>query len=146
MINQPDEARKYAGEASELLKQIGSNLYDPKLLLAQLAWLNGDYKEAKALYMDIRTRLGLLGEKNTRAVAIGLLGSIALEEGEFDQARILLQECIATARELQNYFIIANRLIELGNLFYMNGNFAEFKLEYREGLSLAKEISLRREI
>ena len=142
IINQPDEARKYAAEASELLKQIGSNLYDPKLLLAELAWLTGDYKEAKALYEEIQTGLGLLGEKNTRSVAIGFLGTLALEEGDFVQARILLEASLATAREIQNYTLVSVLLIELGNLFYLEGNLDEFKRKYQESIPLVKKLTI----
>jgi predicted ATPase/class 3 adenylate cyclase len=142
MTNQPDEARKCAQEASELLKQIGSNMHDPEFIFGAIAWLHGDYKEAKAMYMDIQTRLGLLGEKNVRSAAIGLLGSLALEEGDFGQAHIFLEESLATARELQNYFFIVLRLIEIGNLFYLEGKPDEFKRKYREGLSLAKKLNV----
>jgi non-specific serine/threonine protein kinase len=142
MINQPEEARKYAEEASELLKQIGSNVADAEFLFASMAWLKGDYKEAKALYMVIQTRLGLLGERNVRSAAIGTLGSLALEEGDFGQARRFLEESLATSRELQNNFLTVIRLIEIGNLFYLEGYFDEFKQKYREGLSLAKKLNV----
>jgi predicted ATPase len=141
MIDQPEEARKYAVEASELWKQIRANPYDPKFLFGELAWLNGDYKDAKAIYMDIQTYLGLIGEKNVRSAAIGLLGSLALEEGDFGQARIFLEESLTTARGLQNTFFIVIRLLEIGNLFYLEGKPEEFKQRYQEGLSLAKTLN-----
>ena len=141
-IGQPEEARNYAEEASELLKQIGSNTYEPKFLFGAMAWLSGNYNEAKAIYADIQTHLSLSGEKNMRSSAIGLLGSLALDEGDLGQARIFLEQSLATARELQNYVFIVFRSIELGNLFYLEGNPEEFKRKYREGLSLAKKLNL----
>jgi tetratricopeptide (TPR) repeat protein len=142
MINQLDEARKYAAEASELLQQIGSNLHDPRLLLAELAWLTGDYKEAKALYKEIQVRLGLLGEKNISSSTIGILGTLALEEGDFGLARVLLEDSLATAREVQNNFDMLIRLIEIGNLFYLEGKPDEFKRKYQESVPLVKKLPL----
>lgn len=141
-IDQPEEASKYAEEAGDLLKQIGSYTYDPQYLFAAMAWRNGEYQEAKAIYMDIQTHLGLLGEKNNRSAAVGLLGSLALDEGDFGQAQIFLEESLATARELQNHFFIVSRLIDLGSLYYLEGNAEEYKRKYREGLSVAKKLTL----
>ena len=138
---QLDEAEKYAEEATSLLNQIRSDIYEDKFVFAAIAWLKGDYKKAKAIYMDIQAHLGLLGEKNTRAAAIALLGSIALEEGDFGQAHVFLQESLATARELQNHFFIVLRLIEIGNLFYLEGKPDEFKRAYQEGLALSKKLN-----
>jgi predicted ATPase len=142
VTNQPEEARKCAEEASALLKQIGSHPYEPEFIFGAIAWLHGDYKEAKAIHMDVQTRLGLLGEKNVRSAAIGTLGSLALEEGDFRQARMFLEKSLETARELQNYFFIVMRLIELGNLSYLEGSTDEFKRKYQEGLHLARKLNV----
>ena len=117
-------------------------MYTPKFLFGAMAWSHGHYQEAKDNYMDIETRLALLGEKNIRSAAIGHLGSLALEEGNFGQAHILLEESLGTAREVQNHFFIALRLIEIGNLYYLEGNTDEFKKKYQEGLSLTKKLNL----
>ena len=142
MIQQPETARKYAEESKSLLEQIGAQGYDPRFLFAAMEWLDGNYKEAKAIYMEIQTRLGILGEKNMRSAAFGLLGSLALEEGDVGQAHLFLEESLATAQELQNYSFIVLRLIELGNLYYLEGNTDECKRKYQEGISLAKKLSL----
>jgi predicted ATPase len=142
MANQPEDARKYTEEASALLKEIGSTMYDPRSLFAVMAWLKSDYKEAKAIYMDIQSRLGLLGEKNMRSSIIGILGSLALDEGDLGQARLFLEESLKTARELQNHYFSMLRLMALGNLSYLEGNLEEFKRRYREGLSLAQKLTI----
>lgn len=107
-----------------------------------MAWLKSDYKEAKAIYMDIQTHLGLLGEKNMRSSIIGILGSLALDEGDLGQARLFLEESLKTAQELQNHYFSMLRLMALGNLSYLEGNVEEFKRRYREGLSLAQKLTI----
>jgi len=140
MIEQFDLARKFAAEASELSKQIGSHLNEPNTLLSEIAWVIGDYKTAKSLMMEIQVRHGLLGEKNIRSALIGFLGSILLEEGDFGQARILLEDSLATALELQNTYFIVVQLIELGNLSYLERDLNEFKRKYRESTYVAKNL------
>jgi predicted ATPase/class 3 adenylate cyclase len=142
LISQLDKAGKYAEEGRELLKQIGSNIYQPEILLAELAWVNGDYKEARAEYTDLQARLRLLGERNVRSGVILHLGSIALEESDFDQAHSLLKESLTTAQELQNYFFVVEASFEIGNLYYLEGNLDEFKQRYREGIAMAKKLLL----
>jgi predicted ATPase/DNA-binding XRE family transcriptional regulator len=139
-LNRINDAKKYAEEADILLKQIGSRVSLSSMLFAEIAWLEGNYKEAKSYYVELYERFGLIGEKNQRSAMIASLGLLALEQGDLDQAQANFEEGLATAREIDNEVFIARRLPELGNVYYQQGNIEKFKQSFIEGLSLAKEL------
>jgi len=140
-LNRLDEAVKYAEEADLLFNQIGSNISTSSFLFAMIAWLNGDYKKAKRLYMEMQERFGLIGEKNLRSLIIAELGLISMEQGEFEQARVQLDEALATAREINNIRSIAGRLVELGINYYLQGNFKKSKAYFVEGFVELKSLN-----
>jgi len=136
-----DEARKYAEEANTLWKQIGLNINSTSLVFALIAWSNGEYELAKSYYIEMRDDLGVLGEKSQRSGVVSALGLLAIEEGNLHQAQTHLEEALATARELDYRPFIAQRLIELGNLFYVLGKQKQFKQNLQEGILLASRIN-----
>jgi predicted ATPase/class 3 adenylate cyclase len=138
--NQVDEARKHARAADDLCKQIGSTRNTASFFFAELAWLNGVYEKARSIYIDMQERLGLLGEKNLRSAVIADLGVLALEQGDIKQAQAYIEESLATAREIDNKHFIANRLAELANVFYFQGNREMCKQYFRESTSRRKEL------
>jgi len=138
VFNGVNQARKYAEEADMLFKQIGSNIMFTSSLFAEFAWLNGDYKEARAFYMEMQERLGLLGDKEIRSAIITKLGRLAMEESNLDQAQAYLEEALATARELEHNTYIMHSLADLGNAFYLQGYIETFKQNFIEGIRLAK--------
>jgi predicted ATPase/class 3 adenylate cyclase/tetratricopeptide (TPR) repeat protein len=140
-FNHLDEAKKYAEEAKMLFNQIGENVNESGRFFAQIAWLEGDYEKARAILMELQERFRLLGDRNIRSLVIADLGFLALEEGDLYQAHTYLEEALATARELGIKDSIVWRLAELGNAFYLEGKFEEFKQNYRESFLLAKELS-----
>jgi len=141
-FNRVNEANKYAEEADMLFKEIGSNISTTSFLLAKVAWLNGNYKKARSLYMEMQERYGLLGEKNIRSFVIASLGQLAIEEGNLAQAQAYMEEALETARELEDRTRIAYRLVVLGITYYLQGNIEKFKQHLMEGIRLAKGLSI----
>lgn len=137
--NQIDERIKYVEEADMLYKQIGSGFNWTSMAFAEKAWLKGNYKEARATFTEMQERLGLLGEKNSRSVVVANLGLLEAEEGNFVQAYTYLEEALVTARALGNQDFIALRLIQLGNVHYLEGKIEQFKRNYRESYFLVKD-------
>jgi len=143
-FNRLDESRKYAEEADLLFKQIGTNLNYSHSLFAEMAWVRGDYKEARKILMEIRERSYALGDQNTMARINADLGILELEEQDLYRARTYLEGSLASAREVGNKNSIASRLAELGNTSYLEQSMQEFKQNYRESFLLARELGILR--
>jgi tetratricopeptide (TPR) repeat protein len=135
--NQVDEAIEYAEESDMLYKQIGSESSSiNSLLFAEIAWSNGDTQKARSLFMELYQRFSVLGEKGFRSNSIGRLGLLAMEEGDLDRARAYLEEALLIEREAGWKPWEAFYLIELGHLFYLQGNLERFRQNVRESFSL----------
>jgi tetratricopeptide (TPR) repeat protein len=104
-------------------------------VFARIAWLDGNFKEAQSLYLELIERLALLGEKAFRSDATAELGLLAIEQGNLQQAQIYLEQALTLAHGAGREHKIALRLIELSNLFYLQGNLNEFRQNTRDGLS-----------
>lgn len=141
-FNRLDEAKKHAEESNALFKLIGSNNNSSGFTFAEIAWLRGNYKEAKAFYMEMQERFALLGEKNVRSAVVANLGILATEEGDFEKAHIYLEEALAIAQDIRNQDFIVRRLIEMGNVYYLEGNIEAFKRNYKEGFLSVKAVDL----
>jgi hypothetical protein len=59
-----------------------------------------------------------------------------MEEGDLDQARTYLEEGLTLEHEIGSKPWIAFYLVELGNLFYLQGDLEQFKQRIREGFAL----------
>jgi predicted ATPase/DNA-binding XRE family transcriptional regulator len=136
-IDRLDEARERAEEADMLCKQIGiRRLGERSFVLAAIAWLEGDLQKARAIYVKMHERCGLLGEKHYRSVSLSQLGLLALEEGDVDQAQAYLEQGLLLSRAAGSPVYSAMRLAELSNLFYRQQNIEGFRQNAREALSL----------
>ena len=138
--NQLEDALKYVEEASMLFRQIGSGMNRAGFIFAGMAWLRGDYDQARSILMEMQEGFALLGEKNVRSAVIAQLGVLASEEGKLDQAHTYLEEALVIAREVGSYSLVVLRLAELGNAFYLEGKIEEFRQEYRKSFSSAKDL------
>ena len=135
---QIDEARESAQAADDICKQIGSTVNFVSSFFAELALVDGDYQKATSLYVDIQERYGLLGEKNSRSVAIAKLGLLAMEQGNLKQAQTYFEEAHAIAREIGNKTFVAEYLAELGAIFYLQGSLEKCKQNIRDSVYLIK--------
>jgi predicted ATPase/class 3 adenylate cyclase/tetratricopeptide (TPR) repeat protein len=141
-FNHLDETKLLADEAKFLFKQIGSNINELGFLFGSMAWLEGDYQNARFVYMEMQERFGLSGEKNFGMMATEMLGCLAFEEGKFNQAQIYFEKSLATAREIKDKAATVWQLAELGNTCFAEGNVKEYQHNYRESFLLAKDVSL----
>ena len=138
-VDQVDKAKESAEESDRLYKQIGSeqSSINP-LLFADIAWSNGDRQTARSLLTELHQRFSLLGEKGFRSNSAGRLGLLAMEEGDLDQAQMYLEEALSIEREAGWRPWEAFYLIELGHLFYLQGNIERFKQYSKEGFALRR--------
>ncbi|HLO17983.1 MAG TPA: hypothetical protein VK206_24345, partial [Anaerolineales bacterium] len=142
ILGRLDEAIRYAREADILIQPIGFSLNPTSFLFAELAWLKGNYEEAKSRYLEMQERFGLIGEKNTRSAIIASLGLLEMEQGNLTQAQSHFEEALSTAREIGSKDFIVRRLAELGIAFYLQGDIGKCRQNLREGVLLIKGLSL----
>jgi predicted ATPase/DNA-binding XRE family transcriptional regulator len=139
--NRVNEAMEYLKEAERLYGQIGvANISMNLFLVAEIAWSKGDYQKARSLYMSLEQHLSLLGIKFIRSRCIGMLGSLAMDEGDLDQARVYLEEALILQREFGSKPGVAIYLAELSNLFYLQGKLTEFKQNFRDSVALKNSL------
>jgi len=135
--NQVHAARECAAESDRLYLEIGSESTSVNAaLFAEIAWSQGDTRKSQALYMELRQRCSLLGVRSYSSLCTANLGLLAIEAGALDQARAYLEDALALAREAGWKLLIAFRLAELSNLFFLQGKLEQFKRSFRECLSL----------
>ena len=131
-----DEAWERAKESDQLYKQIGAESASiNSFFFARIACLNGNFQEARSLYMELIERLALLGEKAFRSDGTAELGLLTIEQGNLHQAQTYLEQALTLAHAAGREHKIALRLTELSNLFYLQGNLKEFRQNARDGLS-----------
>lgn len=137
--NQLEEAKERAEEADKLAKQFGVRAPGERTFaLAAIAWLEGDTQKARTIYTQMQERFSLFGDKVYKSICISQLGLLAMEDGNLHQAHAYLEQGLLLSREVGSQVLSAIRLIQLSNLFYLQGNLEAFKQSAREGLSLRK--------
>jgi len=130
------EAKEHAEEADKIYKQIGSESANiNSYLFAYLAWDEGDYQKARSLFMELKERFRLLGDKSRTALFLRDLGQLAMEEGNLQQAQVYLEQAVPLSVETAQDALTAFCLIDLSNLFYLQGNLEAFRQKFRESLS-----------
>jgi len=135
--NRVDEAREHAEEADSLYKQVApKSSRVSSLLFAKIAWSNGDYQKAKSLFMEMLEHFRLLGEPFWTYVCLQNLGLVTMEERDLSGGRAYLEQALVIARAAGFKFFIAECLINLSNLFYLQGDIEQFKQKFREIFTL----------
>ena len=135
--NQVDAARQYAEESDQLYEQIGAGKASVNSkLFAQIAWSNGEYTKARAIYLELQERFRVLGAQYMAEQCQRNLGMLSMEEGQLDQAQVELEKALALSQDLRYKPVTANCLIGLSKLSYMRGNLEAFKYYVRECLAL----------
>ena len=76
-----------------------------------------DYEKAKMLYTSYIEQCEFLGEKHTKNLALQLLGSLAIDTGQLEEAQSYLEASLALAREVGAREFIAAKLLLLDYVF-----------------------------
>ena len=135
--NRVNEAKQYVEESDRLYKQIGADKSSTNsLLFAGIAWINGDYPKARLMYLELKERLTLLGDRDSPARCLNLLGLLAMDEGDLSEAQEYFEQALALGQGVWNKVFLASIQIELSNLRYQQGKLTEFKENFREGFAL----------
>ena len=104
-----------------------------------LAWRQGDYSGARALYEEGLAISRELGDKQGTAGSLHNLGTVAKEQGDYSRARALCEEALGINREIGNRAWEANNLILLGNAAQAQGDYAGARALYEESLTVRRE-------
>ena len=109
-------ARKYGVAAVEVRRRLTDHAGVARGLatLGWVAWLRGEYPEARRLSDECLTIAESLGDRRAAAQALSNLGWVTLFEGDLAAARALFEQCLAIRRELADRRNIAFMLIALG--------------------------------
>lgn len=107
---------------------------------ASLAFLRGDYQQAKMLYAEVLSVRRTLGNVEEVAYALNNLGMVALEQGELRQAALLLQEGLALFRQQGNVHGTAFALDNLGHAWLYEGKGSQAEMVLQEALVLWRSL------
>src|SRR5262249_27677796 len=88
---------------------------------AMLAWMQGDYAAARALFDELLAIHRELGDQHGIAWSVHQLGHMGYEQGEYGVARGLHEESLTILRELEHKQGIAWSTFELGNVARKQG-------------------------
>ncbi|MGI5401146.1 tetratricopeptide repeat protein [Streptomyces sp. CA-135486] len=104
------------------------------LELGNLAYLQGDYDEARRLYEHSLEAFQRLGNQSGTATSYHQLGIIAQDQGDYDEARRLYQQSLDIEERLGNQAGAASSYGQLGNLAYDQGDYDEARRLYQQSL------------
>jgi tetratricopeptide (TPR) repeat protein len=109
--------RREVGDKVSLAQSVGS--------LAQVAFLEGDYRTAQTLYEQCVALKKELGDKWGLAIALGNLASVLLMRQDYRVARSYFEQCISLAREIGDKVTAAVNLGGLGAVAVRSGPSAQ---------------------
>jgi len=125
-MGNPAEALQWLDTALPLLKQTGDiwNMAFGMNNYGEVARVQGDYEKAEAYYKKTQALYEQADAKGDQARLVHSFGYIALQKGEFDEARSLFQKSLEDFRKLGNHRGIAECLAGLAGLAAEQGNAA----------------------
>ncbi len=111
--------------------------------LGNLAYLQGDYPEARRLYEASLRIKEQLGDRAGMAITLHQLGILAQDQGDYPEARRLYEQAAETFRDLGALREQAAVLHQLGNLAYLQGDYPEARRLYEESLRIKEQLGDR---
>jgi non-specific serine/threonine protein kinase len=105
-----------------------------------LAFSQGDYTSASALYEQALMLQRELGDQAGIALSLIGLGNVAHSQGNQEAARTLYEESLAIRRELGDRWGIANSLSNLGSVAYSLRDYGVARALYEESLAMNREL------
>lgn len=100
-----------------------------------LAFLQGDYPEARALHEQSLAIARELGDIQGMALALNNLGNVFYYQGDYTSARSCYEESLAFRQNAGDSWGIAGSLTNLGNVAREQGDYARARLLYEESLA-----------
>ena len=108
-----------------------------------LAWIQGDYIAARALYGESLKVSRELEHKGGIAASLNYLGLLAKDQCDYASVHSLYAECLEIYRELGNRTGIAASLINLGLVAKDQGDYASARALTEESLGIFRELGNR---
>ncbi len=108
-----------------------------------LAWIQGDYRVARALYEQSLVISRKLEHKGGIAASLNKLGLVAKDQGDYFSAHLLLEESLGIDRELGNRIGIATSLNNLGLVTFHQADYASAGALLEESLGIYRELGNR---
>jgi predicted ATPase/DNA-binding SARP family transcriptional activator len=108
-----------------------------------LAWIQGDYIAARALYEESLGVSRELGHKGGIAASLNSLGLLAKDQCAYASVNSLYAECLEIYRELGNSNGIAASLTNLGLVAKDQGDYASARALTEESLGIYREVGNR---
>lgn len=105
-----------------------------------LAFWQGNYDEAKALYEEGLASSRDLGDQRAVARALDNLGVVANHQGDYAKARELLEESLSINRALGDQHPVARSLNSMGSVMSNLGDYEKAKRFYEESLAIKRAI------
>ena len=119
--------------------QLAWSLY----LLGANAWVIGDLVTARSYAEEAQTVASSSDDKVIRAYLLDLLGQIALDHGEDNRARALLEEGLMRHREIGDTRGVLGALFFLERVLLVRGEVTQARAYAEERLTLSREIGFR---
>jgi non-specific serine/threonine protein kinase len=101
-----------------------------------LAWKQGDYSSAQALYEQSLAIWRHLCDRRGIGNVLNNQGLLAYEQGDYRAARTLHEESLDIDRELGDRWGVAVSLIHLGSLAMVQGDYPAARALYEESLAI----------
>ena len=105
-----------------------------------LAWMQGEYGEARVLLEESLAIRREIGDRLGIAHSLSNLGLVANEEGDYGGARVLYEESLAIRREIGDRLGIAHSLSNLGLVAKDLGDYESARALYEESLAIDREL------
>ncbi len=105
-----------------------------------LAWDQGDYKEARLLLGESLEVSRALGDRPGIAAALNNLGNVVKRQGDYAAARALFEESLQLSRAMEHDLGIARALNNVGTVAYELGDYSEARAVYQESLALCRRL------
>jgi len=143
-----EEAHRLYEQSLALSQALGNRWEIARALdaLGWLAWLLGEYGEAKQRHEESLAIRRALDDQRGIANSLDGLGRIALYKGQLEEAERLKQESVATHREIGDRAGIATGLRDLGVALLFRGKFVEAHALLEESLAIWNDVGSRRSI